>query len=186
MSEQERLLEHEYDGIKEFDNPTPRWWTWIFWGSVAFSIAYWLNPGGMFRGERLVEYEASMAAAEARWPKQSGGFDLAAVTALRDDGSTLALGKSTYATYCAPCHRPDGGGIIGPNLTDDHWLHGGTLADIHRTIAEGVLEKGMPGWNKTLKPEQLNAVTLYVASLHGTNPPNPKAPQGEAAAGGAP
>ena len=93
--------------------------------------------------------------------------------------ATQAEGKALYGQYCAPCHRPDGGGIIGPNLADDYWLHGGRLEDIYRTVAEGELEKGMPPWSRVLKPDQLNAVTVYVASLHGTNPPAPKDAQGE-------
>lgn len=179
MSEQERLLEHEYDGIKEFDNPTPRWWTWIFWASVIFSLAYWWNPGGVIRGHRLAEYDREMALAAARWPKQSGGFDLATVLAALDDRETQASGRGIYGQYCAPCHRLDGGGVIGPNLTDDYWLHGGRLEDIYRTVTEGVLERGMPPWSKVLKPDELTAITVYVASLHGTNPAAPKEAQGE-------
>ena len=91
----------------------------------------------------------------------------------------MALGEGRSSRRdCAPCHRPDGGGLIGPNLTDDYWLHGGRPTEILQTITDGVLDKGMPPWGKTLKPEQLTAVAAYVLSLHGTNPPNPKAPQG--------
>jgi cytochrome c oxidase cbb3-type subunit III len=159
----ERLLEHDYDGIQEYDNPTPKWWTWIFWGSVAFSLAYWWNPAGVFRGPgRIPEYEVAMAAAAA----------------LVSDPAALALGKTTFATTCAACHRPDAGGQIGPNLTDEYWLHGGNITDVFKTVSTGVLEKGMPPWEKTLKPEQLRAVTAYVVSLAGSRPPNPKEPQG--------
>ena len=179
-TEKERLLEHAYDGIQEFDNPTPRWWTWIFWLSVAFSLLYWWNPGHMIRGRgRIAEYQGAMADAERRWPKPEGGAESAlALAALARDPAALALGKTTFAANCAVCHRPDGGGSIGPNLTDDYWLHGGTLAEIHKTISDGVLEKGMPPWGKMLKPEQLNAVAVYVAALHDTHPTDPKAPQG--------
>ena len=178
-TDKERLLEHDYDGIKEYDNPTPRWWTWIFWGSVVFAIAYWINPGHVFRGPgRIREYEVALAAAEQRWPRSSGSADPSALLALRDDAAVVALGKTTFATACAACHRPDGGGQIGPNLTDEYWLHGGSVAEIARTINDGVLEKGMPPWGKALKPEQLKAVTVYVLTLYDTHPQNPKEPQG--------
>ena len=83
-----------------------------------------------------------------------------------------------FATNCAVCHRADAGGNIGPNLTDEYWLHGGSIAEINKTINLGVLDKGMPNWGKMLPPAQVNAVTAYVASLRGSNPANPKAPQG--------
>ena len=88
-------------------------------------------------------------------------------------------GKETFTAYCASCHRPDGGGLIGPNLTDAYWLHGGAITDVYKTVAGGVLEKGMPPWEKTLKPAQLNAVVAYVMTLQGTTPKDPKPPQGE-------
>lgn len=179
MSDKERLLEHEYDGIKEYDNPTPRWWTWIFWVSVVFSIVYVVDPRQTFAGPgREEEYKAQLQAAEARWPKPAGGIDAAALAALAADPNAIALGKTTFGSYCASCHRADGGGLIGPNLTDDYWLHGGKLTDIHKTITEGVLAKGMPPWQKLLKPEQINAVTAYVASLHDSHPKDAKAPEG--------
>ena len=177
-TEQERLLEHDYDGIQEFDNPTPRWWTWIFWGSVVFSLVYWWNPGQWFRGPgRIAEYQLAMAAADRQFPKPAA-VDEASLTALVKDPAALALGKTTFGAACAACHRLDGGGQIGPNLTDDYWLHGGRITEIYKTITAGVLEKGMPPWEKTFKPEQLRAVTAYVVSLHDTHPANPKEPQG--------
>jgi cytochrome c oxidase cbb3-type subunit 3 len=87
-------------------------------------------------------------------------------------------GEETFTTNCAACHRADGGGLIGPNLTDDAWIHGGTITDIYTTVTKGVLDKGMPAWEKVLKPEQLAEVVAYVTTLKGTNPANPKAPQG--------
>ncbi len=94
------------------------------------------------------------------------------------DPSAIAEGKQLFATNCVSCHRADAGGLIGPNLTDDAWIHGGTLPEIHTTITEGVLAKGMPNWGKILKPAQVNALTVYVASLRGSNPANPKPPEG--------
>lgn len=177
-AEHEHLLEHDYDGIREYDNPLPRWWTWIFWATVAFAVAYAWNPAGWFYTPRLAAYQQAMSAASKQFPQPTGGVDPAALHALERDAGALALGKTTFATYCAACHRADAGGMIGPNLTDDYWLHGGTLTEIHTTVTNGVLEKGMPPWGKTLKPDQINAVVVYVNSLHDTHPPDPKPPQG--------
>ncbi|HEY9227936.1 MAG TPA: c-type cytochrome, partial [Gemmatimonadaceae bacterium] len=113
-----------------------------------------------------------------RFPTTTGPADAAALAALARDEKAMALGKTVYTTNCAVCHRADGGGNIGPNLTDEYWLHGGTIADVNKTINQGVLEKGMPNWGKMLSPQQVNAVTVYVASLHDTHPANPKPPQG--------
>ena len=178
----EKLLDHEYDGIQEYDNPMPRWWVWTFWATIVFSVAYALNVGGIGAGRGwLADYDADMAAFKAAHPQQGPGMTDAQLAALVQDPQALALGRATYAANCAACHGADGGGIIGPNLTDDYWLHGGTLAQIQHTVNEGVLAKGMPGWSKMLKPDQLSAVVAYVASLHGTTPAKPKAPQGELA-----
>ena len=177
--ERERLLDHDYDGIREYDNPMPRWWVWIFWGTIVFSLVYAFEPTRSLRGPgRIADYEKTMADAAKRFPTGGGAVSASALLALRNDPGALALGKTTFTTNCSPCHRPDAGGLIGPNLTDDYWLHGGTLPEIRKTINDGVLEKGMPNWGRMLKPEQVNAVAVYVASLHGSNPPNPKAPQG--------
>lgn len=177
---QDRLLDHAYDGIQEYDNPLPRWWVWIFYATIIFALAYFLDPRGTLRGPgRVKEYEQQLADAEKRWPKPVATVDAASLAALAKDQKTLALGKTVFTTNCAPCHRADGGGVIGPNLTDEFWLHGGALQEIYKTVNEGVLAKGMPNWGKMLKPEQLSAVVVYVASLQGTKPPNPKAPQGD-------
>lgn len=185
-SAQDRLLDHAYDGIQEYDNPLPRWWVWIFYVTIIFALVYFFDPRGMLRGPgRIKEYEQQLADAEKRWPKPSVVVDGAALAALAKDQKTIGLGKAVFTTNCAPCHRPDGGGAIGPNLTDEYWLHGGNIADIYKTIDEGVLAKGMPNWGKILKPDQVKAVAVYVGSLQGTNPPNPKAAQGDKITAGA-
>jgi cytochrome c oxidase cbb3-type subunit 3 len=182
--DQDHLLEHSYDGIQEFDNPMPRWWVYIFWATIIFSILYWFNVPGIGIGKgRIADYDKAMAAAaaadskrRASEPKSASPGQLAAMT---KDASVLALGKQTFGQNCAACHRADAGGQIGPNLTDDYWLHGPALEQIHKTVADGVLEKGMPPWGKVLKPAQLDAVVAYVFTLRGTNPPSPKPPQGD-------
>jgi cytochrome c oxidase cbb3-type subunit 3 len=176
---QEKLLDHEYDGIQEFDNPMPRWWVWTFWGTILFSVAYALNVGGIGTGAgREAQYAADMAAFRRAHPVGGPALDATGLAALVRDPKAVALGKTTFATNCAACHAADGGGLIGPNLTDRFWLHGSTLPDIQKTVAEGVLAKGMPAWGRLLKPDQLSAVVAYVATLEGTTPAQPKPPQG--------
>lgn len=179
--QEDRLLDHSYDGIQEYDNPMPRWWVITFWATIIFSILYALNVPGIGNGEgRIADYQADMARAAALRAQNepAGGPTEEALAALFTDQKIQADGKQVFTTYCAACHRADGGGQIGPNLTDDAWIHGGTLVQIRATIHAGVLAKGMPEWGKVLKPDQVTAATLYVKSLGGTNPPNPKPPEG--------
>jgi cytochrome c oxidase cbb3-type subunit 3 len=179
----EPLFEHAYDGIQEFDNPMPRWWVLIFWATIVFAAVYVLNVVPMV-GEGpgwIARYEDEMAAAEKKYaatraPRPAPSDD--ALRALAADAGARDAGKAVYMMNCMPCHRADAGGVIGPNLTDDYWIHGGEPGDIHRLIAEGVLDKGMPAWGAILRPEELDQVAGYVLSVHGTNPPEPKAPQG--------
>ncbi len=177
----DRVLDHSYDGIEEYDNPMPRWWLTTFWLAIVFSAIYALNIGPFGAGKGwIASYEADMKAFTAAHPAPSSDdVSESALVALVSDQKALAVGKTAYDSYCASCHRQDGGGLIGPNLTDDYWLHGAQITDIYRTVVDGVLAKGMPPWGKSLKPEQLTTVVAYVASLHGSNPSDPKAPQGE-------
>ncbi|MBV6522856.1 MAG: Cbb3-type cytochrome c oxidase subunit CcoP2 [Gemmatimonadaceae bacterium] len=174
-----QLIEHTYDGIQEYDNPLPRWWVYLFYATIIFSVLYAFNVPGIGVGKgRVANYDADVAAWKAAHPEPVGGATPEELAALASSPTALALGKQVYATNCVPCHRADGGGSIGPNLTDTYWIHGATLSEIYKTVSDGVLAKGMPNWGKLLKPEQVNAVTVYVASLKGTNPPSPKAPEG--------
>ena len=177
---QDKLLDHTYDGIQEYDNPMPRWWLLTFAGTIIFSVIYMMNIGPVGNGKgRIADYEASMAAYAKAHPAPTGGdMNADQLLALAKDREQLEEGKEAYTAYCASCHAPDGGGLIGPNLADAYWLHGGTITDIYNTVTNGVLEKGMPPWGKTLKPAQLAAVVAYVSTLQGTTPANPKAPQG--------
>uniref|UniRef100_A0A832MLW7 C-type cytochrome n=1 Tax=Eiseniibacteriota bacterium TaxID=2212470 RepID=A0A832MLW7_UNCEI len=179
--EQDRLLDHNYDGIQEYDNPMPGWWVWIFWATIAFSVLYWFNVPGIGPGPgRIANYEREMAAAEEKYGalRQAGPVDEAALRALAADPAQVEAGRAVWSANCAVCHREDGGGGIGPNLTDAFWLHGGSLLAIHRTVQAGVLDKGMPAWGEVLRPDDLNAVVAFVATLRGTHPPDPKAPEG--------
>lgn len=185
-NDEDRLLHHDYDGIQEYDNPMPRWWLYIFWGTIAWAALYWLNVPGVGVGKgRVADYDASVAAAAAEFPQPaSTAPDAAALLAMSKDPASLATGKTVYATYCTACHASDGGGIIGPNLTDNAWIHGDTPGEIYTTVHDGVLAKGMPAWGQSLKPDEVTAVVAYVISLQGTAPAAPKAPEGTATAPG--
>jgi cytochrome c oxidase cbb3-type subunit III len=176
----DRLLEHAYDGIQEYDNPMPRWWLVTFAGTVIFSILYLFNIGPIGNGKgRIADYNADMAAFAATHKAPAGGSVSAeALLALTTNKDALHEGKEVFTKNCVACHRADAGGLIGPNLTDNYWIHGGKITDIYQTVTTGVLDKGMPPWGKMLKPHDIEEVVAYVASLRGSNPANPKAPQG--------
>ncbi len=177
--DEDRLLEHDYDGIKEYDNPLPRWWLWIFYATIVFVPFYYVAPGFMGEGPGMVaDYEADVAAYKAAQPPQPAAMDDATLLAAATNTAAVKLGAEVYTKNCAACHRADGGGLIGPNLTDAAWIHGSTPGAIYQTIAAGVLAKGMPAWDRILKPEELTGVTAYVLTLKGTNPATPKAPEG--------
>lgn len=178
----ERLLEHNYDGIQEYDNPMPLWWLWGFYATIVFSVLYWFNVAGIGSGKgRIANYEQEIAAATEKYGDlraQAVQVDEASVIAAAGDPAALAAGKETFMATCSPCHRPDAGGVIGPNLTDDWWIHGNKPMDMVHLVSNGVLDKGMPAWNQTLSPEQIRNVVAYVMSVHGTNPKAPREPEG--------
>jgi cytochrome c oxidase cbb3-type subunit 3 len=182
--DEDRLLEHDYDGIQEYDNPMPRWWLYIFWGSIVWAALFWFNVPGIGVGKgRIADYNASIAAAAAEFPQPADTRpDAAALVAMSTDPAALTAGKTVFSAYCVACHAADGGGIIGPNLTDNFWIHGGSPEQIYTTVHDGVLAKGMPAWGQSLQPDEVAAVAAYVISLQGTTPASPKAPEGTAEA----
>lgn len=174
-----QVLEHEYDGIQEYDNPMPRWWLLTFAATVIFSVIYYFNVGPVGNGKgRIADYEADMAAFAAAHPAPTGGPSVERLLALVKNREEVEEGKEVFTKNCVSCHRADGGGLIGPNLADDYFLHGAGLDSVYTTVVDGVLAKGMPPWGKILKPEDVERVVAYVVTLRGTNPANPKAPQG--------
>jgi cytochrome c oxidase cbb3-type subunit 3 len=183
--EKDRLLEHRYDDIQEYDNPLPTWWTVILWVTVVWGMLYWFNfiPGiGSGKG-RLASYEADMKQAAEKYgsaeQQASASIDVAAMVRAVADPQAVAAGRATFQSTCSPCHLADGGGSIGPNLTDDHWIHGNTYRDILTTITNGVPDKGMPTWSSVLTPEQVAEVAAYVTTLYGTKPATAKPAQGD-------
>jgi len=183
MSEESNLiLEGEYDGIKELDNPTPAWFMYLFYGTIIFAVGYLLNYHVFGTGQlQYAEYKTEMAQADAAkkvyLSHQANQVDENTVK-LVTDPTVLAAGKTIFITTCSPCHGAQGQGVVGPNLTDDYWLHGGKITEVFKTIKYGVPAKGMPTWEKQLSPKQISDVANYVKSLHGTNPPGAKEPQG--------
>lgn len=174
------LLDHNYDDIHELDYPLPRWWIFIFYATIVFAVGYvgyyMLGPGPSLKQE----LDSALAAVYAKRPKEAPVVvDEKALTAQVSNVDHVKLGAKVFASRCTPCHGPAGQGGIGPNLTDDFWIHGtGSLPDIAKTVHDGVTEKGMPAWSEVLQPNEVQDVAVFVRSLRGTTPANPKAPQG--------
>ncbi|MCG2419163.1 c-type cytochrome [Aequorivita sp. F47161] len=181
--EQEIVLDHSYDGIRELDNNLPPWWTYLFYATIVFAIGYFVYYQ-MFDGPTQIdEYEAEVAQAEidiAEFKKNNKDLVDAETVELLTEASDLAAGKTIYTDNCVACHKDNGGGGIGPNLTDDYWILGGGIKNIFHTISEGGRAgKGMIPWKSELKPNEMAQVASYVMSLHGTNPPDGKEPEGD-------
>jgi cytochrome c oxidase cbb3-type subunit III len=178
-----RLLGHEYDGIQEYDNPMPRWWVWIFWGSFYFALGYFIHYHITGNGESVaLAYDTDLALAREKEAMAAMGGEVTeeSLGKLMSNGAMVADAAKLFAVRCAQCHGAKGEGLIGPNLTDNYWLHGNaSLMSIHEVISEGVQTKGMPPWKKQLRPIELGKVTAYVGSLRGTNVPGPKGKEGQ-------
>lgn len=180
--EKHLLIEHSYDGIQELDNPIPAWFMYLFYGTIAFAVCYLLiYPAFNIGPNQYQEYKTEMAQADiARklyLSKAANQVDENTVKLVHDP-ATLAAGQAVFKTNCVPCHGDHAQGVVGPNLTDDYWLHGDKVNDLFKTVKYGVLTKGMPTWEKILSPKQISDVVNYVKSLHGTDPAGAKAPQG--------
>jgi cytochrome c oxidase cbb3-type subunit III len=170
------LLDHEYDGIRELDNRLPRWWVWLFYITIVFAVVYMGYYHVLKLGElSAAEYARDNAAGQALKNASQAKFE-ASLESLQPSTDTAIVGRgnTVYLTYCAPCHRPDAGGLVGPNLCDDYWIHGPKFSDNLKVIINGVPDKGMLTWKGVLQPSEIYAVASYVYTLRGTKPPNPK------------
>jgi cytochrome c oxidase cbb3-type subunit 3 len=177
------LLDHDYDGIKELDNSLPPWWVYLFYACIIFAAVYLVRFEIMGADNQEMELKKEMAQAQidiAEYKKTAPDLmDENSVTLLTD-AAALVAGKAIYTANCVACHRPDAGGQIGPNLTDDQWILGGGIKNVFHTLVNGGRDgKGMISWKGTLKPKQMQEVASYVLSLKGSNPKDPKAPEGE-------
>jgi cytochrome c oxidase cbb3-type subunit 3 len=180
--ESEILFDHEYDGIKELDSKIPPWFTGLFWVTILFSIYYMLNFHVFNTGKLMYEeYEEEMQIAalqKAELMNTGALLTEETVTRLIDDVSLL-VGKEIYDINCVACHANDGGGLVGPNFTDEYWIHGGGIKNIFKTIKYGIPAKGMISWQTQLNPIQIQQVASYIMSMQGTTSLAPKDAEGE-------
>lgn len=180
--EQEIMIDHEIDGIRELNSKIPPWFAWLFILTIIFAVYYMLNYHVFSTGKLMYdEYndEIKAAALEKEALIKSGALVNEETVTYLTDAVSLQLGKAIFDANCIACHGTDGGGIVGPNLTDKYWIHGGGIKNIFKTIKYGVVEKGMISWQTQLNPNQMQEVASYVWSLQGTTPANPKQPEGE-------
>lgn len=181
--EKQLLLDHDYDGIKELDNNLPPWWVYLFYICIFFGAVYMVRYELMDGNTQEDEFQREMALAKIQveeYLKTAPDLmDENTVTLLTDEAS-LKEGKEIYTMYCAACHRADGGGQIGPNLTDDYWILGGDLKSIFKTVTQGGRDgKGMVAWKGVITSKEVQKVSSYIISINGSNPANAKVAEGD-------
>ncbi|WP_026898162.1 cbb3-type cytochrome c oxidase N-terminal domain-containing protein [Daejeonella oryzae] len=181
--EKDLMMEHEFDGITELDNPIPAWFMWLFYGSIGWAFVYLLyfhvfNWGPLQDEEYAIEMKQAKIEQTAFLSKSANNIDENSVKENKDP-KIIAAGQAVYTANCVACHGDKGQGTVGPNLTDQFWLHGGKVNSVFKTIKYGVPEKGMISWEKILTAKQISEVSNYILSIKGSNPPSGKAPQGD-------
>ncbi len=179
--DEEILLDHEYDGIREYDNPMPRWWVWTFWATFFFACGYffWYQLSGKGEG-RLAAYQEDVHEATEQQAKLAAAEKVTeeSLQKVMANAGMVEAGKAVFMQRCVPCHGDHAQGIIGPNLTDDYWIHGqGKLMDIYGVVNGGVADKGMPAWGRQLSPIEVREAVAFVGTLRSTHVAG-KAPQG--------
>ena len=181
--EESVLLDHDYDGIKELDNNLPPWWKYGFYLTILVAVIYMINYHIAGTSPlQAEEYKIAMKKAEmeiAEFMKNSANNVDESTVKMLDNAADLAAGKEIFLATCSACHGKFGEGTVGPNLTDDYWLHSGSIKEIFKTIKYGYPDKGMKSWKEDYSPIQIAQVTSYIKTLRGTNPPKPKDKQGE-------
>ena len=179
--EAEVATDHNYDGIVELDNSLPPWWVYLFYGTIAFAMVYLVYFNYFDGPTQKMEYDTEVAQALVKknelLKKAAAAVDETSVVVLSDDAS-IAKGKGSFVTKCAACHGQNGEGLVGPNLTDEYWIHGGGIKDIFKTIKYGWPEKGMISWESQIQPLEMQQIASFIYSLKGSKPANAKAPQG--------
>ena len=181
--EGEIILDHNYDGIRELNNSLPPWWVYLFYITIVFGVVYMVRFHIFDDYTQDEEYEMEVAEAqlaiEAYKKTAKNLVDANTVVMLTEPGD-LASGEQIFVKNCVACHLADGGGGIGPNLTDAYWILGGGIKNVFTTISEGGRDgKGMIAWKQSLKPLEMAQVASYILNLQGTTPANPKAAEGE-------
>ena len=180
--EADLLLDHDYDGIKELDNALPPWWKYGFYITIVVAVFYLLKFEVWHTGMNPTEeYNAEITEAKIQTDAYlaSAKENVDENTAVLLDAAGAAQGKLLFLKTCTPCHLAEGQGVVGPNLTDDYWIHGGSVKDVFKTIKYGYPDKGMQSWQNIYSPLEIEELDTYIKSLRGTHPPNPKAPQGD-------
>lgn len=183
-AEGEIVLDHNYDGIRELDNKLPPWWVYMFYATIIFAVVYLVRFHIYNDYTQDMEYEQQVAAAQIEieeYKKTAKGLVDANTVVLLTEASDLKAGQAIFEASCVACHLADGGGGIGPNLTDEYWILGGGIKNVFNTVSEGGRDgKGMIAWKQTLKPIERAQVSSYIlAKLNGTTPATPKAAEGE-------
>ena len=181
--ESDIIIDHDYDGIKELDNTLPPWWVYLFYITIIFGVVY-LAKYHLFDGDSsTVEYEKEVAQAQLEieeYKKANKDLVDASTVELLTGESDLSAGEAIFLDNCVACHKADGGGGIGPNLTDEYWILGGGIKNVFNTISEGGRDgKGMISWKSELSPLEIAQVGSYILGFQGTTPAEPKAPEGE-------
>lgn len=180
-NEAQALPDHEYDGIRELDNPMPRWWIIKFYITIVFSVLYFfyyqMSQGPTQEQEyamRMNEVQVRKSAALAAQPQMTD----ADFEQISKDSNLISMGQKLYSERCVSCHGASGEGGIGPNLTDSYFIHGSKFTEILKVVEIGVSDKGMPPWGALLKKDEIQSLVIYVHTLKGKNIANGKAPQG--------
>jgi len=177
------MLDHNYDGIRELDNKLPPWWVWGFYLTIVFAFVYLIHYHVSGTGSlQIEEYNNSMLLAKAEKEnriKNDENFVTEANVKIVSDQMALNEAQGIYVKNCVACHGDAGQGGVGPNLADQFWIHGGGVKNIFKVISEGVPSKGMISWKSQLAPKQIQALSSYILTFQGTNPHDPKEPQGE-------
>lgn len=181
--EEDIMLEHDYDGIKELDNVLPPWWVYLFYGTIIFSVIYLVRFHVVGDYTQTEEFNKEIELAElekSKLPKDPADEVSYETVVAVTDAASLAKGKEIFTNACAACHKADGGGLVGPNLTDKHWINGGGIKNVFKLISEGSKNNpSMVAWKANLSSKDIQSVASYVLSLQGSNPPGGKPAEGE-------
>lgn len=181
--EGEIIMDHDYDGIRELDNVLPPWWVYLFYGTIIFGVVYMVRfhvAGDYTQNEEYEQEVAEARLAIEEYKKTAKDLVDANTVEFLSEPADLNAGEKIFTTNCVACHMADGGGGIGPNLTDKYWILGGGIKNIFSTVSEGGRDgKGMIAWKQSLKPLEIAQVSSYIMTMEGNTPANPKAPEGD-------
>ena len=182
-SENDIMLDHDYDGIKELDNVLPPWWVYLFYGTIVFSLVYMVRFHVMNEYDQEQEFKNEVELAElekSKLPKSAEDEVSYETVVAVTDATKLAKGKEIFINACAACHKADGGGLVGPNLTDEYWINGGGIKNVFKLISEGSKNNpSMVAWNKNLSSSDIQNIASYILTLQGSKPAGAKPAEGE-------